>query len=170
MRTRMRMGIDWQRYVPLGMDGRRLRNRMLLALGTGVGWSVRFLVEFSNAKSGLYQTVNRKRVLVEGRVMPDFAALLHGSFWGLVLVAAAMAAVAAALYLYHYQGGRSIYTMRRLPDRWDLWRRCLTLPVWTALACLLAAGVLTLLYFVIYMLLTPPSCLTPGQWRKLWGG
>ncbi len=164
------MKLDWQRYVPLGIDAARLRSQLLLALGAGVAWSLRFLIVFSNARSALYQQVHGRRFLVEGRIMPDFAELLQGSFWGLALVAAAMIAVAAVLYFYHYQGSRSIYTMGRLPDRWDLWRRCLSMPVWTAAACLVAAGFLTLVYFSIYMLLTPQSCLRPGQWRTLWGG
>lgn len=162
--------IDWRRYLPLGIEWKRVRNRLLLALGAGTAVSLGFLDRYFSARRELYQWMGRERVLIEGAVMADFAGLLRGSFWGLAAAAACMPAVAAGFYLYHYQGGRSIYTMRRLPDRWELLRRCLTLPLLTAAACLALAAVLTLLYYGIYQFATPDACLTPDQWRKLWRG
>ena len=73
-----------------------------------------------------------------------------------------MPAAALGLYLSHYQGGRSIYTMRRLPHRGELWRRCLAVPAATALTALAAAAVLTAVYFGIYLIFTPAVCL-PGR-------
>lgn len=162
--------IDWQRYVPLGVHGKKTRNGLLIALGVGVLVSFGFFSRLHRARSELYAWAGRTLVLRPGAVMPYFTELLHGSFWGLGIVAACMLALAVGFYGYHYQGGRSIYTMRRLPNRWELWRRCLTLPVLTALACLLLAGLLTLLYFEIYLQVTPEGCLPPGQWRTLWRG
>lgn len=162
--------IDWQRYVPLGIDGKQTRTTLLLALTAGAAVSLGFLSRYSHARDALYEydRITRQRILIPDAVMPDFVQLLHGSFWGLAAVAACMIAVALGFYLYHYQGCRSIYTMRRLPDRRELWRRCLTLPVLTALACLALAVILTLLYFGIYLWATPDACLTPGQWQRLW--
>lgn len=101
--------------------------------------------------------------------MPLFAELLAESrpmagFW---ITAACMAALAAWHYAYHYQGSRSIYLMRRLPSRWELWRRCLALPAAGAVCALLLAALLLLCYFGLYLLLTPRPCLQPGQWAGL---
>ena len=100
--------------------------------------------------------------------MPDFVTLLGHYLIGFLLVALCMLAIVAYHYLYHRQGSKSIYTMRRLPDGMVLHRRCWTLPVLMALASLLAAFVLLMIYYAIYMFVTPDACLTPGQWQKLW--
>lgn len=159
--------IDWNRYVPLGIDGRRVRNGLLLALGLGVLVSFGYLNRLFDAREELYEWVGRTSVLRPGAVMPGYPTLLHGSFWGLAAAAVCMAVLAAAFYAFHYQGGRSIYTMRRLPKRWELWRRCLTVPAATALCCLLLAVVLTFLYFEIYLMVTPEGCLPPDPWEGL---
>lgn len=164
--------IDWSRYVPLGIDSKQVRTMLLLALAAGVAVSLGFLFRYSQAKEALYEyePITRQRILIAGAVMPDFVQLLRGSFWGLAAVAACMPAVALGFYLCHYQGGRSIYTMRRLPDRWELWRRCLALPLLTMASCLILAALFTLLYLELYLLATPDVCLTPDQWQKLWRG
>lgn len=156
-----------ERYIPLGIDAKKVRNGLLLALGLGVLVSFGFFGRLFNALDELYEWVGRTKVLRPGAVMPGYPALLQGSFWGLGAAAACMAALAAGFYAYHYQGSRSIYTMRRLPRRWELWRRCLTLPMVTALCCLLLAAVLTLVYFEIYLMVTPEGCLPPDLWEGL---
>ena len=62
-------------------------------------------------------------------------------------------------YFYHYQDSRSIYTMKRLPDRWELWRRCLTLPFWTVIISGVLVLLLTGVYYLIYLKCTPAGCL-----------
>ena len=52
--------------------------------------------------------------------------------------------------------------MRRLPNRGELWRRCLAVPAATALAALAAVAVLAAVYFGIYLIFTPAACL-PGR-------
>lgn len=68
-------------------------------------------------------------VLRPGAVMEDFAQLLDWMLLGFAVTAVCMAALAVWHYASHFQGSRSIYTMRRLPQRWELARRCLTLPL-----------------------------------------
>ena len=85
-----------------------------------------------------------------------------------VLLAMALT-IPLAIYHYacHYLGSRSIYLMRRLPDGWELWRRCLTVPALLAVLCLGAIELLTILYFLVFLLLTPPPCLPAEPWRQL---
>lgn len=62
-------------------------------------------------------------------------------------------------YTYHYQGSKMMYLMKRLPDKWEVHRRCWTLPLaGTALLCVWML-VLRMLYFAIYMVCTPSQCL-----------
>ena len=58
--------------------------------------------------------------------------------------------------------------MRRLPDPWELHRRCLTLPLLAAGLSLLCGAAFFFLYFGIYLAATPAQSLAPGQWQKIW--
>ena len=49
--------------------------------------------------------------------------------------------------------------MKRLPNRWELWRRVLTLPLGAMAVCGLTVLALTGLYYSIYLLCTPAGCL-----------
>ena len=62
----------------------------------------------------------------------------------------------------------SIYLMRRLPDRWELHRRCLVFPFAGLVLCVAAAFLTVVLCYACYMIATPEICLTPGQWQKYW--
>ena len=70
-----------------------------------------------------------------------------------------MAAVAVMFYFYHYEGSRSIYTMKRLPNPWELWRRCLAVPLCTIVLCAVLALLLLGIYYLVYLHCTPAGCL-----------
>lgn len=80
---------------------------------------------------------------------------------GLVLLALALAAV---LYSSYYQGSRSIYLMRRLPDgRETLRRQVWCVPLRTA-ALLLAAGLLAIgAAWLMWRYMTPAQCLPTAE-------
>ena len=100
--------------------------------------------------------------------MPDFTEILDRSLWGFLVAIIAALALIGVHYACHYQDSKSIYTMRRLPNRWELHRRCLTLPLLAAAVYLILAFVILLIFYAVYMNLTPDVCLTPGQWQKIW--
>lgn len=160
--------LDLQRLVPPGVNARQELTWMLVGWALSFVYSLGFAMRLAQELSALYRVTGGKRVLRIDAVMPDFAGLLGSHLYGFLLVALCMLAIVAYHYLYHRQGSKSIYTMRRLPDGMELHRRCWTLPVLMALASLLAAFVLLMIYYAIYMFVTPESCLTPGQWQKLW--
>lgn len=162
------MKLDLSRYAPPGHSLRTERNVLLYGLVFSAVISLNFFLRFSDALGWLYRGNGSSRTLVPGAVMPDFVVLLDRSLIGFFVLAACMAAFAIDHYLYHRRESKSIYLMRRLPDRWELYRRCLTLPLLAAAACLLAALLVLLLYLAIYLTVTPDVCLTPGQWRKIW--
>ncbi len=135
-------------------------------------WSFGYFGRLAKALDGLYTTLpGNKRVLVPGAVMPGFAGVLDGALVPFVLLAFCMLGFALSHYAYHWQGAKSVYLMRRLPDA-ALWHRlCLTLPLLTVLATLAAAAVLTAIYFALYLLRTPAQCLLPGGlMQQFWGG
>ena len=96
-------------------------------------------------------------------LMPPFSAFL-GGFWSPFLVLAlCQPAVALGHYLYHYQGGRSIYRMRTLPQRGELARRCLAAPAAALGRCILAALGTAALCALYYRILIPAGSL-PAHW------
>ena len=160
---------DLARWVPMGLKGETELKGLAWGGVVSLLYSLTFWLNFSDAYNELFQYVGNQRVLMEDARMPLFAELLAESrpmagFW---ITAACMAALAVWHYAYHYQGSRSIYLMRRLPSRWELWRRCLALPAAGAVCALLLAALLLLCYFGLYLLLTPRPCLQPGQWAGL---
>lgn len=163
------MRIDLSKRVPAGVDWRRERGWIITALVAAFLYSLGFVIRFSGARSKLFEWDGAVRALIPGAVMPDFAELLGTALLGFPLAALlGMGAAAYWNYAYHRSGSMSIYLMRRLPDKRELHRRCLSFPL-AGIAILLLAGFLTLLlYYALYMLCTPAPCLTQGQWAGLW--
>ena len=158
MARRVPPGLDWWTEVKWAVSG----------LVVGTLWSLAaFSYQFSNACNRLYDWVGGQRFLVESRTIDPFPELLHLSMAGLLLGMALTVPLACYHYAYHYLGSRSIYLMRRLPDGWELWRRCLTVPVLLAVLCLVAIELLTILHFLMFLLLTPSPCLPAEPWRQL---
>lgn len=55
----------------------------------------------------------------------------------------------------HYRGSRSVYLMRRLPCRWEFFRRCAALPLAGVVGSYLVWGLLQLVLFWLYVTQTP---------------
>ena len=65
-------------------------------------------------------------------------------------------------YRYFWQGSKSIYVMRRLKSRWEMHKRCWTLPLIGAAVMLLTAVVVYWLYCGIYFWCAPEGFI-PAQ-------
>lgn len=156
------------RHVPPGVNLNQELGWFAGGIGVSLLYSLGFLIRYGNEYESLFSWDGLAKVLNTSAVMPDFVQILGGSLNGFLVLALCMAAVAAYHYSYHYQGSKSIYLMRRLPDRWELPRRCLTMPLMGILACLCVALLLLLIYYGVYMAFTPRACLAPYQWQKIW--
>lgn len=131
-------------------------------------YSVGFVVRFNDARNGLYNFLGGKKTLLTDVLMPDMGELLGSALAGFLILALCMSATIFFRYAYFWQGSKSIYLMRRLPDKTQLHRRCLVQPLIACGLCLLAAFIMLLLYYGVYMFFTPKECLMPNQWQKLW--
>lgn len=132
-------------------------------------YSLMFFIPFNDALSSLYYEGPDGRILNTELTMPDFSELLENSMNGFFFLA--LCSLIFIIYHYFYfsgNGSRALYTMKRLPQRTLLAKYCLTVPILMAVTALLAAFVLLLLYFGIYMLVTPDECIRAGQWAGIW--
>jgi hypothetical protein len=155
-------------YAPLGVDYKRELKWTAYGLAAAFVYSLSFFIAYSKWYELLYTWDGTIKVLRPDAVMPDFMEILESSLVGFVIVAVCMLAMLIYHYAFHYQGSRSIYLMKRLPNRFELWRRCAALPAAAAICSLLVALVLLFVYFGLYMAITPKACLTPQQWQKIW--
>ena len=161
--------MKFEKWVPVGISAAKERWWLLPGAGVPLLMGLGFLIRYANAYQNLYRTVNGHRELIDGGKIQDFAELLR-PMPALSLAGGALVMLGLLVYhwLYHYQGSRSIYLMRRLPRRFELTRRCLTVPLVEALVCLAVTLVLVLLFYWLYHSVTPDVCLRPRQWQKLW--
>ena len=154
---------------PVGTEPRRELMWVGVAWGGAILYSAfGFFSAFRSAYDMLFYRWNTLRSLRPGAVMPDFGSLLGRSLAGFLVVALCMIGLAAYHYAYHYQDSKSIYLMRRLPQRWELLRRCAAAPLLCAAASFLLAFLVLLLYFWFYLAVSPEGCVVPGQWARLW--
>ncbi len=126
-------------------------------------YSLRFVLDYWNARHALFRQnpLTGEWVLEEGARIAPFSEILGSALTGFLILACGLLVFVVLHYQSHFHGSRSIYLMRRLPDRWELHRRCLVGPVLGILCCVVTAGILLLLYFAVYRFATPQECLTP---------
>ena len=163
------MKIDLSRHAPPGF---RVQDEVKGFWGGCFGATafslITFISRFNDELDQLYHRNGSNRTLIPGAIMPDFVEIFDRSYWGFLVVIIVALALIGVHYAYHYQESKSIYTMRRLPSRWELHRRCLTLPLVAIAIYLIMAFVILLIFYTAYMKITPDVCLTPGQWQKIW--
>ena len=163
------MKLDLSRHAPPGMPLKEEKTVYIVGMAFSAIFGLSsFTSRFSNHLAELYWVNGSTKTLKVGAIMPDFVEILDGTLVGFFVLSACFLAQIAAHYVYHYQGSKSIYTMRRLPNRRELHRRCLTLPVLAATIFLIMAFVFLLIFYADYMIVTPDVCLTPDQWQKIW--
>ncbi|MGN1002239.1 MAG: hypothetical protein ACI4PC_05660 [Oscillospiraceae bacterium] len=159
---------DLERLAPPGMSLKQEKGFFWGGLAGAWLCSLSFLARYLDARGELYFYVGTQRRLDPNAVMPDFAVLFDGSLLGFALVAACMLFFIVFHYAYYRQGSKSVYLMRRLPQRWEMHKRSLTLPLLAVCLYALAALLVLLAYLAVYLLFTPDECLTPHQWQKIW--
>ena len=168
-RKQSRLQPDLDRYIPAGLSWQKEAGKIGLWLGlcAAFGFFV-FVLQYLPVRNDLMEWKDGQQYLIYGAVMCDFAECMDCVLWMFPVVAVACIAQAWGYYQYHREGSMSIYLMRRLPNRWELHRRCLVFPFAGLVLCVVSAFLTVVLCYVYYMIATPESCLTPGQWQKYW--
>ena len=155
--------LDLTRHAPPGIDLKYEKNTFIAGLIIAVLSSTGFLSRLDHQ----YRITFKEGVVVQ-YPMPEFLTIMGQGMVVFRILIPCMLAFAIYHYLYHRTGSKSIYLMRRLPDRWEYHRRCLTLPLVGAGLVFLAEVILLLFYFWIYVLVIPEANLVPGQFATIW--
>ncbi|MDD7290061.1 MAG: hypothetical protein PUH00_10130 [Clostridiales bacterium] len=108
--------------------------------------------------------------LVSGGKLEGSGAPIYTPVFGLSFLVILAAVQTFLNYRRFRQGSQTIYLMRRLPDKWELPRRCLAFPLLTIWVYLLAIPLLTLIFYLMYRFTIPAANLPPDQWSAFWQG
>jgi len=152
--------------APPGFDLEKAKLFYLIGVGiAGLVMFVTFIMRWNEAYGDLFEYAREYggRVLREGALLPGFWYLIQTtekSFW--YLTAFILSAVVGN-YSCYYKGSKSIYVMKRLPNRLEIHRRAWTLPGVAILVNLLVMFLVVLLCLAVYFLCSVPACI-PEQW------
>ena len=147
------------KYAPPGIPLRSEVTYYIVGMVVSTLWTLLFILRYLQARAELFVYENGNWKLMEGAVMEAFPILTENLFELFLIVWIYTAVIAVYHYFYQYQGSKMMYLMRRLPDRWELHRRCLFLPIMGLAVSVLYSTLLKILYYAIYMLFTPSQCL-----------
>ena len=130
---------DPKRHLPVGWEWENTRTGMIWGhILSGLSL-FGFFGRFSDALDALYFHREGPNgtlipVLDPTRTIAPFSELTRGTpLFGLWIFLAVMPILVWRHYRFHTQDAMSVYTMRRLPDRWEYHRRCWTQPVLSAI-------------------------------------
>ena len=139
--------------VPPGAKFKRDLGLLALwfALFVLLGSFLIFVIRYENARERLYEDVLGRRLLRSGAQIDPLAEILSGTFRLAVVYGILTFVNIAANYMTFYRESKSIYLMRRIPDRWELPRRCAAVPLIGLAAgmILTAVGPLIVLFGIV---------------------
>ena len=156
---------DLSRYAPLGRKtSQPMQGGIFMLVVATLRAVVELMDNYLAARDRLFETVRVSmtavhRELIPGAVIHPFPKLIQGSldffpwFWAFMLWEV------IDCYLYHRKETKSIYLMRRLPDRWDLHRRCWGRPLIYVVGSIILMTAILLFYYAVYLVFTPKECL-----------
>ena len=161
--------MNWEKcrkYFPPGYEGDKEIRAVVVWLAASVVYSFRFFFTYKDCydlcvwKGGM--TVDGVIIapqIREGIMMPPFPEVLDNCMLGFGVAMVLLIIYGNLHYAYYFQESRSILLVRRLPDKWFVWRTCVAGPVLVAIMNLLIMGLLLLVYYGVYWFVTPAQCL-----------
>ena len=148
-----------EKYAPLGIGVEKQIKAFIAGGAIATLYSMLFFREYAIARAELYEHTTTGKKLIEGAIIQSFGGLTYYIFLGFNIMITITFLCSAFFYFYHYDGSKMIYLMKRLPNKWELLRRCVTLPIAGVIILFAWMNFLRLLYFAIYLIITPSQCL-----------
>lgn len=158
----------WENHLPPGISVQRERKRLWIFWAVSLLYSLIFFLRLYLSVNRLYDTCYGQKRLISGAVMDRFTDVMGSSLILFLITIVCHLFLAGFYYLSFYQGSRSIYTMRRLPDRWELHRRCWTFPLISALTTWAIAMACLMIFLWIYGMVVPEGVPVPDPWEGIW--
>lgn len=149
--------------VPPGINARLERNFIMLCLGLSAFRSLSFIhyyiliYQFLNGNEYTYMEIDGIGEI--DTYMPKYLLLIKGNLTGFAITVLIMLLMCLIHLAMHHRGSKSIYLLRRLPQKRALFKYTCGLPLLGALASVICAAVMFFIYMAIYYLATPAAWL-----------
>lgn len=149
-----------EKYLPPGVDSGVELKAIAFGLFAAVVYSLSFVYKYIDARKQLFvYKYGKVKIIMEGAVMPKFTVILNDTMDGFLAFFATMLILMVMHYASYYKDSKSIYLMKRLPDKWELYRRCVVVPLVAIVVQIITGAVCLLFYYGIYVFFTPAQCL-----------
>ncbi len=157
-----------RKIIPVGFKAETEIWIFISAIAVGICRALLFFQAYMREYNRLFDIEYGQRVLKIGRKMTEFYEIIDGTFDGFAIAVFAFIVLILYHYIYHYRDSKSIYTMKRLPDKNELHIRCISVPLAGITLSVILSVSLMLIFYRYYMTKTPAECLFPDQWERLW--
>ena len=137
---------DLSRLAPIGAQPEKQVLTILVALFVSLIWSLRIPVAVAREYYRYVELLN----MGSTAVMEEYPALSSDGLYGFYISAGLMVLMAVWNYVFHLIGSRADYFMRRLSSKWELHRRCFTLPAIGFALSIILSALIGLAYKAIY--------------------
>ena len=148
-----------EKHLPPGIDAKIRIKSIAIGLLAATVYSFSFILKYMDARNELFVWSRGVKVIVEGAMMPPFIDILKDTMDGFLVFFVTMIWMMFAHYISYYKDSKSIYLMKRLPDKWELYRRCVVVPFAAIIVQIITGAAVLLLYYGIYLFFTPAQCL-----------
>ena len=147
------------RFYPPGYEWREelYSVGILWALAFFLSWT--YLFQLHRMTGRLYYFQGGQRLLHPDAVAEPFAKVVSMSWTGFAAPLLFWALRVIWHYFSYWRGTKRIYVMRRLPRRGVVFASCVKGPAVCAVAVVLAAAALSVLYLGLYFLAVPRECM-----------
>lgn len=155
------------KLFPPGYDREKELRQLIVRFIIAVLNSFRFFIAYHAAYDDLFYydmlhynaTGELEKTLIPGAVILPFKEIVGYSFIFFVVFALTLLAAAGQHYWYYLKGSKSIYLVRRLPERYYTLKTCLGVTTIGIGLMLLTVGLLLGIFYLVYIFVTPAGCL-----------
>ncbi len=156
----MRIWKEPESFFPPGYEYKKEWYAAGLLYVLGLALNLRFLVRLWESRASLYYMDSTKGMTLRAGAVADSYFQVLGDCPGMLLpFYLFLITLLFFHYAYYWRETKSIYLMRRLPDRNVLWKSCLQAPLMGMGLGTAGILVLYLIYYVVYLLMMPAECL-----------
>lgn len=152
-----------EKLLPPGYSCRAELCYYFVGMALASGFSLKGWYSYAAAYHQLRTGSNNWEIVLEGQYMEPFASVFQSCFPGFGVLAVSMVIWVYMHYASFWKGSKSIYLMRRLPNRAELHCRCISVPVLEMVGAAAVMVILAAVYYVVYLLVTPDVYLQQGQ-------
>ncbi len=152
-------------YAPIGISFKTIFWFIAFQYGIIILNSFNFFNKFHDA---LYTQERLSYQTGQISQMENFATLVRLMFPSVPLAFfACLCGLGIYNFGHHYKESQSVYLMKRLPNKYEYFRRVMTIPIISALLLLVLVFVLLMTYYVIYISKSPEGSVASGQLKLL---